>query len=189
MLITIDALSKEVSFQTKLGKKVYSPAIRKLYYTMLTDQIPPAKISSIIKSVLKCFLPSVNVNVINLPMERNAGYMRSSELQTITKAHKAVALCKDTEEGQQFHLNTDGTTLAQRKLGVAINGMAIAVNEFVDGTADTFIDVSKELKKLRDVAHALDIPNADSINWTLFSSSSFNSASSQKPFNRLIDEL
>ena len=26
--ITIDALSKEVSFQTKLGKKVYSPAIR-----------------------------------------------------------------------------------------------------------------------------------------------------------------
>ena len=47
--ITIDALSKEVSFQTKLGKKVYSPAIRKLYYTMLTDQIPPAKISSIIK--------------------------------------------------------------------------------------------------------------------------------------------
>ena len=189
--ITIDALSKEVSFQTKLGKKVYSPAIRKLYYTMLTDQIPPAKISSIIKSVLKCFLPSVNVNVINLPKERCAGYMRSSELQTITMAHKAVALCKDTEEGRQLHLNTDGTTLAQRKLeGVAINGMAIAVNEVVDGTADTLIeDVSKELKKLRDVAHALDIPNADSINWTLFSSSSSDSASSQKRFNRLIEEL
>ena len=86
-------------------------------------------------------------------------------------------------------MNTDGTTLAQRKLGVTINGMAIAVNEVVDGTADTLIDVSKEFKKLRDVAHALDIPNADSINWTLFSSSSSNSASSQKRFNRLMEEL
>ena len=64
--------------------------------------------------------------------------MRSSELQTITMAHKAVTLCKDTEEGRQLRLNTDGTTLAQRKLeGVAINGMAIAVNEVVDGTADS----------------------------------------------------
>jgi hypothetical protein len=188
--VIIDASSMEVSFQTKVGKKMYSPAIRKLYYSMLVDQIPPAKISSIIKSVLKCFLPNVNVNVINLPKDRCAGYMRSAELQTITMAHKAVALSKDIDVGHKLHLNTDGTTLGQKKLGsVSINGMAIAVNEVTDGTADTIVeDVSKELKKLRDIAHALNIPNADSINWTLLSSSSSDSASTQKRFNCLIEE-
>lgn len=52
--ITIDT-TKNVCFTTKTGDRMYSPAIRKLYYTLLADQIPPAKICSTIKSVLKTF--------------------------------------------------------------------------------------------------------------------------------------
>lgn len=42
--ITID--TTKMSFTTKTGDNMYSPAIRKLYYTLLADQIPPAKICS-----------------------------------------------------------------------------------------------------------------------------------------------
>ena len=41
-------------------------------------------------------------------------------------------------------------------------------------------DISKELQKMREVAVALNLPNANFINWTLFSSSSSDSAASQK---------
>ena len=47
------------TFHTKDGKKNYSDTICQLYYTLLADQIP-AKISGIIKSVLKCFLTLMN---------------------------------------------------------------------------------------------------------------------------------
>ena len=57
---------------------------------MLSEQIPPAKISSIIKSVLKCFLPGLNVKSLSLPKERCAGYMRIDELKTVCLAHKAT---------------------------------------------------------------------------------------------------
>ena len=40
---------------------------------------------------------------------------------------------------------------------------------------------------LRDVAHALNMPNADKLNWTLIVSSSSDSASTQKRFNRLLE--
>jgi len=40
--------------------------------------------------------------------------------------------------------------------------MVISVNELPDGTTDTVIeDVSKELTKLREMAHSLGLPNAD----------------------------
>ena len=87
-------------------------------------------------------------------------------------------------------MNTDGTTKFQRKIGgTAINNMVISVNELPDGTASSAIDdVSRELQKLRRTAHALGIPNADSINWTLVAVSSSDSAASQKQFNRLIED-
>lgn len=44
----------------------YSDAVRHLYYLYLTDQVPSAKISGIIKSVLKCFLPSLNTDELEL---------------------------------------------------------------------------------------------------------------------------
>ena len=48
--------------------------------------------------------------------------------------------------------------------------------------------MSTVLQKLRDVAHALKMPNADKINWTLMVSSSSDSASTQKRFNLLEEQ-
>ena len=158
-------------FETKLGNKTYSPAIRTLYYTLLAEQVPPAKISDIIKNIVKCFFPAMDVQQLELPKERCAGYMRSEEMKTVSMAHKATVICEHANDGQ-LYLNTDGTTLAQKKLGsVAINNVTVSVNEVSDGTAAYMIDdVSRELQKLREMAHALNIPNADSINWTLIAS-------------------
>ena len=156
---------------------------------MLSDQIPPSKICKTIKAVLKCFLPNLDTEHLQLPKERCAGYMHREELATISMAHKALAISEQAR-AEKLHLNTDGTTLQQKKLGgLAINGMVISVNELPDGTADTVIeDVSKELTKLREMAHSLGLPNADAINWSLVSSSTSDSASTQKRFNRLMEE-
>lgn len=42
-------------FQTKDSGKVYSTAVRELYYTLLALQLSPAKIASVIKTTLKNF--------------------------------------------------------------------------------------------------------------------------------------
>ena len=126
---------------------------------------------------------------MQLPKERCAGYMRREELSTVSMVHKASAI-SEAAKTENLHLNTDGTTLQQRKLGgLAINGMVISVNELPDGTADAVVvDVSKELTKLREMAHSLGLPNADAINWSLVSSSTSDSAATQKRFNRLMEE-
>ena len=109
---------------------------------------------------------------------------------TIGEAHKASVICKQLQDGKTLHLNTDGTTLAQRKInGIAINDKVISINEIHDGTAETVInDVSKQLQKLREMAFPLNLPNANSINWTLISSSSSDSAAAQKKLNKLIQQ-
>lgn len=177
------------TFETKSNGKLYSPAVRTLYYTLLADQIPPAKIENIIKAVLKCFSPTLDIAQLELPKERCAGYMRSEEMKTLSMAHKAIVICEKAQDGV-LHLNTDGTTLEQKKLNsVAINNVVVSINEVPDGTAATVIsDVSGELQKLRETAHALSIPNADSINWTLLASSTSDSAATQKCFNKLIEQ-
>ena len=178
-----------LSFKTRSGTK-YTPAVRKLYYSLLSEQIPPGKIATIIQTILKSFFPDVSTDKLALPKERCAGYMRIDELSTISQAHKASIISDSIQEGKQFHLNTDGTTLAQKKLNsIAINNNVVSVNELHDGTAETVInDISKELQKLRKVAVALNLPNANSINWTLFASSSSDSAVSQKKLNKLIKQ-
>ena len=50
-------------------------------------------------------------------------------------------------------------------------------------------DISREFQKLREIAHELNLPYADKINWTLVSSSTSDSASTQKKFNQLLLEL
>ena len=49
--------------------------------------------------------------------------------------------------------------MAQKKLGgVAVNGMLLCLNEVPDGSAQSMIEqVSVELEKLRDIAHALNL--------------------------------
>ena len=178
----------EFCIQTKHGRR-YSPAIRKLYYQLLADQVPTSKIADIIKAVIRCFNPSVDIQNLKLPQRACASYMRKAELKTISDAHKAKVLSeKSSETG--YRLNTDGTTKAQRKIGaVAINDMVVSVNELPDGTAASAVhDVSRELQTLREIAHALKMPNADTINWTLLVSSTSDSASTQKRFNKLIEE-
>ena len=187
--VKIDEKTMMFTFQTTTGAMKYSPAVRKLYYTLLANQIPPAKIANIIKAVLKCFLPNLDTAKLILPKEKCAGYMRREELKTISMAHKACIMDSQVEDGM-FHMNTDGTTKFQKKLGAtAINGAVLAVNEIPDGTAESIIrDISKELQKLRETAEALNLPHARQINWTLLTSSTSDSASAQKKLNKLIEQ-
>ena len=137
------------SLQTKHGRK-YAPAIRKLYYSLLAKQVPTTKIADIIKTVLKCFDPSLDVDQLKLPQHSCASYMRK-----------------------------DGA--------VAINEVVISVNELSDGTAISVVeDISLKLQKLRNVAHALGMPNSNSIN-SLVASATSDSAASQKKVNTLVE--
>ena len=107
--------------------------------------------------------------------------MNSTQLAMLIKQQ---FLCDhQASENREFLKNTDGTTKCPKKLrGIAINTMVISVNELPDGTVASAIgDVSRTLEKLRRVAHALSLPNSDSINRTLI-------AASQKKFNKLIEE-
>ena len=117
--------------------------------------------------VLKCNLPNLNVDDLQLPKEWCAGYMRADELTTVSLAHKASAINEKAEKmSGMLHMNTDGTTLQQKKInGVVIDDIVISVGEQVDGTSDSIIDhVSRELQKLREMARDLGLPNSESIN-------------------------
>lgn len=176
----------QMIFHTINNGKQYTPALRALYYQLLADQVPLGKIKTTIKAVIKCFFPLADVENLRLPSESCAKYMRQHELKTVSMVHKATVL----SEAKSIHLNSDGTTKFQRKIGgVVFNGLVISVNELPDGSAESMItDMSREIEKLRDIAHVLKIPNADKINWTLVSASTSDSASTQKKFNHLLQK-
>ena len=178
-----EAITDEVesSFHSIVGHQKYSPEIRKLYYSLLVDQVPVSKIAEIIRTVLKCFNPSMNVEELKLPKKSCASYMRKEELKLISDVHKAHTICDTAMKGKGLYLNTDGTTKHQKKLGgIVANSMVLGVNELPDGTAASIIeDISKEFEKLRKVARVIGLENADSINWTLVKSSSSDSAATQ----------
>jgi hypothetical protein len=167
VVFDIEGGNTNFCFQTKDGGRIYTTAVRELYYKLLISQIPPARIAATIKAVLKSFLPSLDVESMQLPGESCASYMRRQELTTLNLAHKATCVLDKAESG--VNLNCDGTTLAQKKVqGAAINGMIMSVNEIPDGSADSMLsDISQELHKLREIAHRLKLPNADKIDWTL----------------------
>jgi len=175
----------DFTIQTKIGQR-YSPSIQKLYYTLLTDEVPASSISNIVKSVVKYFNPSVDVENLVLPQRSCASYMCRDELRIISNAHKATVLTKCGTKG--FAMNTDGTTGGRHNLGgLTLNNMTISVNELSCGSADQVIaDISKEFTTLRNVGHALNLSNADTINWTMIASSISDSTSTQKRLNRLI---
>ena len=179
----------EFTFKTKEGRR-YSPSIRRLYYAMLANQVPASNIASIIKAIVKCFNPCVDIDSLELPQRSCAGYMCRDELRTTSNAHKAILLNECISKGEGFTMNSDRTTKGQRKLGgLAINSTTISVNELSDGSADKVVaDKSYELETLRNTAHVLKLPNADSINWTMIVSSTSDSASSQKRLNKLIKQ-
>ena len=81
-------------FQTKDGGRVYTHAIRELYYSLLANQIPPGKIDNTIKAIRNCFFPSLNLDSLQLPSESCASNMRRHELTTLSLAHKATSVLK-----------------------------------------------------------------------------------------------
>ena len=95
----------------------YTPEIRKLYYNLLADQVLISKINDIIRHVLRCFNPTENVEELQLPKSSCAAYMRKEELKTICDAHKATVISELSSQLKQLHLNTDGTTKNQKKIG------------------------------------------------------------------------
>ena len=173
--------------QTKSGKS-YSPGLRKLYYNLLVSGMPPGSIHLTIKKILHHFLPNIDTCDLNLPKQSCAQYMRSEELKTVNDVHKAIKL---TEKPTNFHFNSDGTTLKQHKIAAAtINGLVLSVNEVPDGTAEQIArDMSCELDHLRKTAKALDLPNADCINWGAMTSITSDSAATQKKFNSIAKTL
>ena len=173
--------------QTKVDQRRYSPSIRELYYSLLADQIPPAKIAQIVKLVLNCFVPSFNTDSLQLPQERCAGYMRREELKTVSMAHKAYTV----HTSDSLNVNSDGTTKFLKKInGVSVNGTVLCLNEVSDGSADSMVkDIASELALLRETAKALGLKNPERINWTLFASCTSDSASTQKKFNRLVEQF
>ena len=82
--ITIDSDANFI-IETKTGGKQYSAGIQKLYYTLLADQVPPAKISSIIKSVFKCFFPSLNIEKLKNDVQDICEQKSSVLLPLLTK--------------------------------------------------------------------------------------------------------
>ena len=59
-----------------------------------------------------------------LPREKCAGYMRREEMNTICMAKKTYSI----SENKSLHLNSDGTTKFQKKIGaVSVNGMVLYV--------------------------------------------------------------
>ena len=138
--------------------------------------------------MLKYFMPSLDLYTIKLPSEGCASYMRRQNLTIVVSVvHKAIKIIKEAQSGT-LHLNSDGTTKSQKKLqGVVMNGMVVSVDEVPDGNANSIIDdISNELQKLHEIAHALNLPDADKINWTLIVSSTSDSASTRKRFNKLL---
>jgi len=89
-----------------------------------------------------------------------------------------------------MHMNTDGTTLNQQKVNaIAVNGICLSVDEVPDGTAESVLEhIDRELDHLREIAHRLKVPEADSINWTRITSSTTDGASTQKRVNKLTEE-
>lgn len=132
----------------------------------------------------------VDTSKLQLPKKTCASYMRREELKTINDAHKAKTLCEYSTKQKGLLLNTDGTTKQQKKLGgTVVNNMVLGVNELDDGKgASAIADISSEFETLRRTAHALHLPNPNSINWTLVLSSTSDSASTQKKMNKLIED-
>ena len=82
-----------LSVCSKIDGRAYPRDIRKLYYSLLADQIPASKVAEVIKSVLKTSHPSIDIEQIQLQQKSCASYMRKEELKTVSNAHKSTVMC------------------------------------------------------------------------------------------------
>ena len=100
---------EDFTIETKCGMR-YSPAIRKLYYTLLAKAVPTSEITEIVKEVVKSFNPSIHVQKIKLTKKACTSYMRKDELKTVSAAHKATVLRENSAKKVGFKLNTIDNT-------------------------------------------------------------------------------
>ena len=60
---------KDITVKTKSGR-YYTPAIRKMYYTLIANQVPATRIRDIVSTIAECFVPDCDVRSIKLPKEK-----------------------------------------------------------------------------------------------------------------------
>ena len=170
---------------TKEGQQ-YTNEIRELYYHLLAQQMPPSKIEQCIKTVLQTFTPGVDISNLQFPKASLAAEMRSLEMPTISASHQAHLI----SSADQYHLNSDRTTLNQKKVQrLLMNGIVLGVNDVVDGSAKAAVDeLGRALQHIREIGLQLDLPGAEKIGWALIETSMSDQASTQKVFNRLVQE-
>ena len=175
--------SNEVLKVTKQGRR-YTNKIRELYYKLIAKKLPPSKIQETIKTVISTFAPNIDTTQLNLPKATLASTMCSHELVTISAAHKATRLA----EAESCHINSDGTTLNQKKVqGFLANGVTLGVTDVTDGSATAaFEEMQVILDDIKEVATELSLPNADHIGWSMVKSAMSDRASTQTALNKLI---
>ena len=113
--------------------------------------------------------------------------MRSHELATPSTAHQATKLAG----AQSYHINTDGTTLNQKKVqGFIVNGAVLGVTDVTDGSAKAaFEELQVILDNIKEMAIALSLPNAENIGWNMVQSAMSDKAATQLTLNKLIVEV
>ena len=91
------------------SSRAYTKNVRQLYYSLLAMRLPPRQIEAVVKNVIMYLVPHMDTKKLRLPQKSCASYMRSQEMATISRVQKAA----DLMQSQQWHLNSDGTTLHQ----------------------------------------------------------------------------
>ena len=93
------------------SSQAYSTNMRTLYYTLLSMCLPPAQIKTVVRNIISHLFPSIQAEKVRLPGKSCASYMRHEEMPTVSRVQKHSELL----QSQEWHLNSDGTTLQQQK--------------------------------------------------------------------------
>ena len=163
------------------SSRAYSTNVRTLYYMLLSMRLPPAQIKTVVRNVISHLFPSIQAEKVRLPGKSCASYMRREEMPTISRVQKHSELL----QSQEWHLNSDGTTLQQqKKVAFLINGMVLGVHDVHDGSAQVALDaLNAELTKTSKVDSTVSVFNIERI-----VSSTSDAASTQTKFTHLIEE-
>ena len=183
----LEAIIKQLQEKHNLltfSSRTYNTNVRALYYALLSMRLPPAQIQAVVRNVLSHLLPSINTDDLRLPGKSCASYMRSQEMPTISLVQKGSELMQE----QQWHLNSDGTTLMQqKKVAFLINKMVFGVHDVPDGSSEAALDALKaEVAKTSKFAAELSPDDNFSIDRIVSSTS--DSAATQKKFTHLLEE-
>ena len=111
--------------------------------------------------------------------------MCREELPTVSRAQKASTLANT----EALHINSDGTTLHQRKIaGALVNGMVFGVHTVPDGSANSALNaITEEFTKVKQVGAELQVPTANITLKNVVASTS-DWASTQTKLNKLLQQ-